>query len=318
MDQRGSAAAARRAQCAPVLKRRGASLLELLVALVLVAVILSAATASLLRQQRTVTGMAAAGHGAAQVRAATGVLPAQLAFAAASALDLVAGEARDTALQFRAPVASGIACDDSPSPTLALGDDDLPLGGMSSVPRAGDSLWWYQADSARWTGQRLADAWIDSGACPGAGPVGAPPAARRVIRLRVGPSAPGAGGPESMISVRAPLRITRPVRLSLYRAADGTWQLGVRDWSEVTHSFAGPQPAAGPLQRVAPDGARTGFRYYDAAGMQVYPELDPAALVRVARVRMTAIAPASPGVGLRVGAPARDSADVALAATNPP
>jgi hypothetical protein len=295
-----------------VLSRRGASLAELLVALVLAAVILAVATGTLLRQQRSVAGMVTGGHGVAQVRAATGVVSAQLAFAAASARDLVAGEARDTALQLRTPVASGIACDDAPSPSLAFGDDDLPVGGLSSVPRAGDSLWWYQADSARWNGQRVADAWTESGACPGAEAAGAVATLRRILRLRTDASDPATRIPE-----RSPLRVTRQSRLSVYRAGDGTWQLGLRDWSDVTHSFASPQPAAGPLQRVAPDRAQTGFRYFDITGGQVFPEQAPATLPSVVRIRFTALAVPAPAAGPHNGAPARDSVDIALSVAAP-
>ena len=64
-------------------------------------------------------------------------------------------------------------------------------------------------------------------------------AARVVITLDAGPQ------PKSMIG--APVRFTRPVRYSLYRAADGDWYLGEREWNPTTVRFNTIQPVSGPF-----------------------------------------------------------------------
>jgi hypothetical protein len=275
-----------------VLTRRGGSLAELLVAFTLAALILASATGSLLRQQRITTGMVASSRDVAQLRAATALLPASLALLAPSADDLVTGEARDTALQLRVPVATGLACDTATAVSFAVATTGLPSAGVASMPRASDTLWWYSTDSARWTAATVSDAATDVAGCGGA-------AVQPIIRLRTTES------PD--IPIRAPLRVTRQLRVAVYRSGDGTWQLGQREWSGVTGNFTTPQPAAGPFQRIAPDGLRTGFRYFDAAGAELTVAGGSAFTPRVARIRFTAIAA---GNAARPGA--RDSADIVL------
>lgn len=285
-----------------MLSRRGTTLVELLVALVLAAIILASATGTLLRQQRATSGTIAAGEGATQVRAGTALLAAQFAGLAPSATDL--REASDTALQARTAVLAGLACATDPVTTIAADDADLSSAGIASAPRPGDSLWWYEPDSLRWAGRPVADAWADSLRCDGAESGGAPAIARRVLRLRL-------DAPDTVPTL-APLRVTRQVRLALYRSGDGTWQFGFREWSASTGAFAGPQPAAGPFQRVTPDGARSGFRYFDADGAAITPNGDPRSIARIARIRITAIALPPPAAAPRFGPSARDSFDVAL------
>lgn len=288
-----------------MLRRRGGSLVEVLVALILFAIVMASATGSVLRQQRTTTALVSLGQGTAQLRAASGLLPAQLALLAPTTDDIVSGEASDSALQLRVAVATGIACDSGSVLTLVVDDGDPPASGVASTPRAGDSLWWYPADSSRWIGRRLADAWSDSMSCAGAEAGGAARGERQVLRARTddGAAVPGL----------APVRVTRQVRLAVYRSGDGSWQLGYREWSEASGSFATPQPVAGPFQRTAADHARTGFRYFDAAGAELHPDADAAAGSRVVRVRFTALAlpPPSGGATLIHAAP-RESADVVL------
>jgi hypothetical protein len=104
----------------------------------------------------------------------------------------------------------------------------------------------------------------------------------------------------------------------VYRSGDGSWQLGLREWNAAALALAAPQPVAGPLQRAAPDGARTGFRYFDANGTELHPDRDGATTGRVARIRFTALvgAPVTPGSITSSGA--RDSVDVVLRPTAAP
>ena len=285
-----------------MLSRRGTTLAELLVALVLGALVLASATGSILRQTRATSGMMAAGRDVAQARAAAALLSAELAQLASASTDLA--EARDTALQARTAVVTGVACETAPVATLAADDGGLSGAGVASAPRTGDSLWWYLADSSRWIGRLVSDASTDSLRCEAAERGGDPAIARRVLRLHMDGN--------DVVPALAPVRVTRQVRLVLYRSGDGTWQFGVREWNVGTRSFSSPQPAAGPFQRVAPDGARTGFRYLDVDGAPLSPGTDAAEIARVARVRITAIALPAPTANARLGPPARDSGDVAF------
>lgn len=274
--------------------RRGASLVELVVALLLGAVVLSVALGSLLRQQRTTAGLVASGRNGAQLRTGAALLPAQLALSSPHAGDLVEGQQSDTALQLRVLVAGGESCGGDDRVTLDP-DAVMPGGaGVASAPRAGDSLWWYRADSSQWTGRLVRDASPASATCSVAAE---PDRVRTVFRVLLEGVEP--------VPARVPLRVMRQVRLVVYRSGDGTWQLGLREWSDATHSLSAPQPVAGPFQRTAADGGRTGFRYLDSLGTELPLATQPELVPRTARIRFTGIVPTPAGSR-------RDSADVVL------
>lgn len=289
-----------------MLTRRGSSLAELLVALTIAVVVLATAVGSLLRQQRTSNALGVMGKAATQLRVGTALLPAQLALASPAAGDLLSTQLRDSALQLRATVATGLACDSGTNPAFLDEDEELASGGIAAPPHAGDSLWWYLADSSRWVGRPVLNASSGSAPCPSARQT----ASRQVMKLRLQST--------EIIPAGAPLRLTRQQRFVIYRSGDGTWQLGLREWSDATHSLASPQPVAGPFQRVASDGARSGFRYFDAQGSELHPELDSTAGSRVARIRFTALT--VPAL-LTTDGPAhyarRDSVDVAFQSSGP-
>jgi hypothetical protein len=84
----------------------------------------------------------------------------------------------------------------------------------------------------------------------------------------------------------APLRVTRETRYAVYRAGDGTWQLGFREWGGAPPGFAAPQPVAGPLVFRSAS-RRSGFRYFDSAGVELVPSATPMDVSRLARIRLT-------------------------------
>jgi type II secretory pathway pseudopilin PulG len=286
-------------------RRRGASLAELLVALTLMGVVLGTATSTLLRQRRTAAVIGGAAASGAQLRAALGALGAELSALGASAGDVVPGEARDTALQLRALVTSGVSCDDAVGLATFADEDDGPADALSSAaPKTGDTLWWNDGTSdGGWQGRRIGASDSVAAPCPLTGSAARP--ARRVVVT----------GADS-IRVGAHLRVTRPVRYSIYRSGDGSWQLGVRDWIVATGRFAPPQPVAGPFVLRA-GRERSGFRYFDAEGAELAVGPQGADAGLVARIRITAVVvDRSAGVGsdtLR-----RDSVDVALQRTRGP
>jgi hypothetical protein len=226
-----------------------------------------------------------------------GALGVELAALTSGSGDLVPGQVSDTAVQLRGVVTSGLACGDAVSVAMLAGDadgnGDVLLG---PAPRAGDSLWWYGGLPAAWRVRRIIASDSVSVACPlTSGP--AVPARRITI-----------AEPDS-ITYGAPLRVVRPVRYAFYRSGDGSWQLGLRDWTESTGRFASPQPIAGPFAMRA-GSARSGFRYYDSDGAELGTGGAAIASGRVARVRITVLAAdGTPGPDIAVR---RDSLDVAL------
>lgn len=283
-----------------MLSRHGASLLELLVAMALAAIVLATATSSLLHQQHSAVAQGARSRDDSQLRAGLAGLAATLAGLSPAAGDLATGEARDTAIQVRIAVASAFACDDAVGQASFAAGDSAGAGvltGLATTPKAGDTLWWYRGDAAGWSARRIGEVSEETAVCSLAGR-GTSPAIRLVLL-----------GADS-VHRGAPLRITRQVRYSLYHAGDGSWQFGLSEWSDATQRFAPPQPVAGPFLRIAPDGGRTGFRYFDVAGAELPAQAEAADPTRVVRMRLTAFAAGS----LRAlgGFTHADSIDVSL------
>ena len=79
------------------------------------------------------------------------------------------------------------------------------------------------------------------------------------------------------------LRFTRIVRMSLYRASDGRWYLGARDWNVASGRLNTIQPVAGPLDPYDVNPRRSGlsFRYFDDAAVELRAPFDPGRIARV-------------------------------------
>ena len=283
-----------------MLIRRGATLVELVVAMTLAAVVLSAATGTFVRQRRGFSQHASRAKAESQLHAALGELQAALEGVIPLAGDLAAGEARDTAVQLRTLVASAVACDSGAGQVIIAADDTsgARASGLASFPRIGDTVWWRASGAPSWTARRVAVVATSIGACATEGA-----ALQPLLRLAF-------ASPDT-VPLGVPLRVTRQERFSFYRAGDGSWQLGISEWSEVLHAFAPPQPVAGPFTRIAPDGARTGMRYFDASGAELSMGAAGVTVTSVARVRITVIAPSVESAGAPPS-DRRDSLDLAL------
>ena len=281
-----------------MLSRAGTSLVELIVALALAAVVLGTATSSLLHQQRGARWAVVSSGAEAQMRPLAQLLPGELAPLDAGAGDLVSGSLSDSTMQLRVVVASSVACD-SATTVLTLVPDApsrVAIGGVGRAPVIGDSLWFYPSDSLGWQSRRVIAVGHPSVTC-------GRPASTAGSAYRLTLDAP-AGAPGA-----TPVRITRQERYVVYRASDGWWYLGNRAWSAATGTFAAPQPIAGPFVRSLASGVRTGFRFFDSLGVVVVPNgMNERSITRV-RVNSVALVPSLAGSD----SVRRDSADVALA-----
>jgi prepilin-type N-terminal cleavage/methylation domain-containing protein len=284
-----------------VLNRRGSSLVELVVALVLVGIVLGAASTSLLRQQRGVRWVGEVTGAEVQMRPVVRIIPSELAQLDAAAGDLVAGQASDSTLQLRAVVASSLACDSTNGTvTLVPGSSTgIPIGGVARAPIAGDSVWLFAGDTLGWRSGAIVAVSRTTTGCRN--PT-MPPAATYSLSL----NAPLA------FSGGTPVRVTRQERYVVYRSS-GYWYLGLRDWSQSLARFAAPQPVAGPFIRSLPDGGITGFRYFDSTGAAVIP--NGTNENSIARLRVSSLS--SIATGIAADTVRRDSADVALLRTGP-
>ena len=280
------------------LARTGITLAELLVALTLSAIILGSAATSVLRQRRTASSVGGAAASAAQLRAATGAIAAELTPLTAASGDLVQGEARDTSLQLRTLVTTGLECDDAVGFAVIASGDVATAGSMSgAVPKTGDSLWWYSGDStAYWRGRLITSSDSIMAVCP-------------LLASEARPARHLTFAERDTVPLGASLRVTRPARYSFYRSGAGGWYLGLGEWVEATRRFASPQPIAGPFLMRVRD-ARSGFRFFGSDGVELVTDASGVDVARIARVRLTVLV--ADRTVFQGDTVRRDSMDVAL------
>lgn len=276
--------------------RRGHTLLELLLALGLLAILVGALLGALLRDARAHIGLAARADARAQLQAGALALARDLRSLSARAGDFAAGDRSDTGVTIRALHFTAVACDTAGVLAVrqpARADGVPPAEGR--LPVAGDSAWvLVEQERPRWVGARVTRSERDPGACPGGGADGVP------VRLWV--DAAGLWP----VALQAPVRVTRRARWSAYRATDG-WQLGVREWNASLGRLDPPQPVAGPLSPATGAAPGLALRWLDSLGADLAAGAEASA--RLARVEVVLRA-ARLARTVRRGELGADSADV--------
>lgn len=293
--------------------RRGATLIELTIALVVASVVLGLVASISVREQRVFSDLANEAALTGQLREAAAILPSDLRIASSAAGDIAPGEARDTSLQLRGNVASAVVCDTVSGGVIlppVVSQVTTFASGVASI-QAGDTAWIYAGTDtmAGWTPYRVSS--VSSAApapCGAAGPV-----LDATARTRPRTSVALASAPPLAPLIGLPVRFTRPLRYSLYRASDGSWYLGERDWSSATQRFNSIQPIAGPMLSAARGGLQ--FQYFDSAGrMLASPIADPSgvAIVRIILRGETRDVARALAVPRDAGARTADSATVSV------
>jgi prepilin-type N-terminal cleavage/methylation domain-containing protein len=265
-----------------VTRARGATLVELLVALTLLGIVGSAAVAAIRLQTGVRLRIGSRVTAGTRQGEALGPLAADLMLVSARGGDVPAGGATDSTLDLQATLATGFTCAPGSDPRA------LTVAVLGAAPaRAiapGDSVRLRAAPSDAWR-----PALISAVASPPAAAdcTAAPDAIRLAFTID---SAARAG-----VGAGVPLHVTRRIRYSFYRASDGGTYLGLREWSHAAGRLSTVQPVAGPF---AGDSVR--FVYLDDLGRSLAPPVAPAAIATIAvhlgsapRLR-EAGAPASP------------------------
>jgi prepilin-type N-terminal cleavage/methylation domain-containing protein len=297
------------------LTRRGFTLVELLLVLVVGGIVGAALSGVLRRQERFYTGVGSLVAQRVSLRDATGIIPGELRALSAMAGDVLAFS--DSSLEIRATVGAGIACD-----TVAGGGAIVLASGQASsrdmvgvvsafttTPAGGDIALVYDAgpsDGAAddgWASVEVADLASAAGQCD-ASPFAAGASGSLRLRFVAGTTLPPTVRPGAFV------RVLRRVRYRLYRAATGDWFLGFAAWDGG--AFGIVQPVSGPFAPYA-RGARGGLslRYFDASDAEVTPGMDA---TRIARVEVTARG--VPDEGLSRQGSASDSQTVTIRLRN--
>jgi hypothetical protein len=241
-----------------LIPRRGHTVIELLVSLAVGALVISLSATIGFRHQRFHRDVLVAVERSEQLGQLVAVMPISLRSIAPGEGDIAPGGARDTAIEFRATILSAVACDSSTTNVLLAPMGVTPrLAAVLARPEPGDTAWLLDVSQAveAWTPRAITAVYDSSAACRvGASfPFGTQPRSSIVLRL--------AASPPEKATV---LRVTRPWRYSLYRASEGGWFLGAKEWNAAQSRFNTIQPVAGPVLPPVAGGQR--FRYIDSLG----------------------------------------------------
>ncbi|HWH53362.1 MAG TPA: prepilin-type N-terminal cleavage/methylation domain-containing protein [Gemmatimonadaceae bacterium] len=242
--------------------RAGLTLAELLIALAVAGIVLALLAAISVREQRAFSDLADRAALAGQLREASAILPVDLRALSPALGDV--RDARDTAVEVRATIASGVVCDTAANALILpppIADSSALYATSIGAVSPGDTAWLLDTGDSASTWRPFAVTLAGAtraGQCAAGGPHLSPTiAAQPRGQLTVSGSIPGG-------AVGSPLRVTRPMRYSIYRASDRAWYLGARDWNAAAMRFNTIQPVAGPLLSVAAGGVAFGYR--DSAG----------------------------------------------------
>ena len=293
-------------------KRRGMTLVEIMISLVLLGIVSGVIMRVIMRQQRFYQGVNQILTQRGQLRQATGVVPSDL-----RSLSSVGGDiliASDSSMEFMMNVGTGVVCALVPGGTKVVMPPEVLSNGQSltswygygwpdpkNKPKSAYTVYIYNPgsktgnDDDTWQKFTLTDVETNTTAClppkfTMAGDLGQK---RPVLVLSsTGPNDPVTGGPLSQyIGVGAPVRIMKQVRYKLYQAVDGKWYLGYSDFDATTSKYEELTPVSGPYEAYATGtGSATGigFRYYDVDGIEIASGANATDRARIARVDLIA------------------------------
>ncbi len=271
---------------------RGSSLIELVAALALFAVIAATMLRALGAQARFHEGATRVLESRSQLAAVHQAITAELRSAAGAVGDVET--LTDTSLVYRQQLGGGIACTISAA-AIDLVPERLTgsriLAHFASAPQGGDTAWvldegpLLSASDDRWRPVRVIGATRVTGACLSTAFIDPAADARAPgwhLVLSADASLPPTTGPGAVA------RLTRRARFALYRASTGGSYLGWTDWNAASASWNVIQPVAGPLvpySTARPKAGGVALRAWDSLGAPVLPgTLGPS----IARLGITA------------------------------
>jgi type II secretory pathway pseudopilin PulG len=231
--------------------RRGATLVEMLVALTLSALVGAAVATALAAAERYMRVARAASVARRTLREAQAVLASELRAASADSLR-VRG---DTAVDFLGLVGLSVVCVSSGTvlvlpPEVAA--DGLPYTSWRASPESGDLVVAFDTASGGAWRPAVVDTAVartDGAGCrPSSGLLSAADSAARKPVTRLQLRAPL----DPSIAVGAPVRVLRSGRYALTHSGDGNWVLSYRRCAGSSCGTA--QPVAGPLSAPTDSG----------------------------------------------------------------
>ncbi|MGI8400239.1 MAG: prepilin-type N-terminal cleavage/methylation domain-containing protein [Gemmatimonadaceae bacterium] len=268
-----------------IARRRGLSLVELLVVVALTGLVGSIIAGTLSRQQRFYGDAAEVGFVRESVRDAIDVLSTDIR--QMSAADTVRLRA-DSAIEFFSTIGSSVVCklDGNEIGLPIVRTSGNSLGAALTQPDTGDLAAFYSdsgSNGGKWERHRILG--VDSRSVASSCPISSGFSTQSDVEA----------GTTSLVLVLAsavsspvhpgrPVRFLRRGRYSLYHASDGDWYLGYRRCNAIGPSVCGAtQPISGPYRSYSANAQTSGlvFEYFDSTGQRLGPTASPFALARV-------------------------------------
>jgi prepilin-type N-terminal cleavage/methylation domain-containing protein len=298
--------------------QRGYSLVELMVALVIMGIVTGAIYKLLDNTQRISRSQAEQVALQANTRGGILIVPNELREINVPPAGAPAGSRNDiiakspNSITYRAMRGTGFVCQ-----AIVAGSDQIKLSGLTWMgprPAGGDSMFVFVENTTtssaddRWVELRVANYASVANGCPGT-PANPTPS-EAILLTMVDDTIPGPGGSAVNVTVGSPVRTFEVMEMRLYvAAADGKSWLGARSVSADEEI----QPVLGPL--VAGDGLR--LEYFDLNGAATTVDAN----IRSIQVRVKGVADAPMNVygsSRFRSAPAQDTLTARVALRNAP
>jgi prepilin-type N-terminal cleavage/methylation domain-containing protein len=263
--------------------RRGMTILEVVIAMVVGGVVLAVITNISVRQQRLFTDLTDGIALSGQLREAATILPIDLRGVSVASHDI--REARDTSVELRGTIASGVVCDTITN-GLIIAPSASGAGAYASYLTAidvGDTAWVFTPTDSIDAWQPYVVATVGASSprqCASRGPQ-LSDSVRILSRVSIGL---GSRPASLTATIGAPIRVTRPLRYSLYRASDGLWYLGEKDWSTSSARFNTIQPVSGPFLSAASGGLT--LTYLDSIAAPIATPVADATTIAAVRIAL--------------------------------
>ena len=322
-------------------RRRGMTLIEIMISLVLLGIVGGTIMRVIMRQQRFYQGVNQIMAQRGELRNATSVLPVELRSLSSIGADILV--ASDSSIEFMQNVGTSVVCEVVTNAQVALPPEKLSTGQVLTSfygygdPTAGYTVYIYNDSSVlgneddRWQKFTLTDVHSDAARCPGGTPGALTKLAdlgqrRAVLELSSTDANDGVTRwPVSQyIGLGAPVRIMRKVKYKLYQASDSKWYLGFAPYNYGAGAYDDLSPVSGPYDAYSSSSGTPsgfGFRYFTVDDAEVAPGADATARSTIARVDLIARARTSSKVrtaGVQGGASQqyKDSLAVAVMLRN--
>lgn len=300
-------------------RRRGLTLPEILIALVVMGIVGTALVRVFAKQQQVYRDLSLTALAKRELRLGAAVLPSELRSISTAGGDILSMSEQQVEMQ--AYIGTAVICDLPSTGTFYVPPTDLAHHVLTSFvvpPDNGDLVFVFDdgmdtgAHDDSWAASTIATHTTSTSHCPGdpfTDPVADAPGTKPRPAFTLTSSLP------STVQVGAVVRFARPVRYKIYQEASGNWYLGMQEFKGG--SWGTNVPLAGPYRPfVSGDGNPSGlqFRFYDINGARITNMANTNDVTRIDVFLRTNLGPSA--ITERAGVALQDSVVMRVAIRN--